>query len=134
MRTPVLHSFLHALFRSAFVLLPTITQSIAFRFCGSAVLFTFLGWLDQTLPPFDHFYENLLVLMIGLAAGGLCLALSEWLRAKGRKDLVGVSHIFGALAILVFDFILAMLGILMGANAISHPETGESHANWFFEA
>ena len=92
----------------AFVLLPTITQSIAFHLCGSAALLTFLGWLDQTLPPFNHFYENLLVLMIGLAAGGLCLALSEWLRAKGRKDLVGVSRIFGTLAILGFTFILAV--------------------------
>jgi uncharacterized membrane protein len=92
----------------AFVLLPTITQSIAFHLCGSAVLLTFLGWLDQALPPFNHFYENLLVLMIGLMAGGLCLALSEWLRAKGRKDLVGVSRIFGTLAILGFTFILTM--------------------------
>ena len=92
----------------AFVLLPTITQSIAFHLCGSAALFTFLGWLDQTLPPFNHFYENLLVLIIGLAAGDLCLALSEWLRAKGRKDLVGVSRIFGTLAILGFTFILAV--------------------------
>ena len=92
---------------AAFVLLPTITQSIAFHLCGSAALFTFLGWLDQTLPPFNHFYENLLVLMIGLAAGDLCLALSEWLRSKGRKDLVGVSRIFGTLAILGFTFISA---------------------------
>ena len=91
----------------AFVLLPTITQSIAFHLCGSAALFTFLGWLDQTLPPFNHFYENLLVLMIGLAAGDLCLGLSEWLRSKGRKDLVGVSRIFGTLAILGFTFISA---------------------------
>ena len=93
---------------AAFVLLPTITQSIAFHLCGSAVLFTFLGWLDYTLPPLDHFLESLLILVIGLVAGGLCLALSEWLRSKGRKDLVGVSRIFGALAILGFTFILAM--------------------------
>ncbi len=92
----------------AFVLLPTITQSIAFHLCGSAVLFTFLGWLDQALPPLNHFLENLLILVIGLIAGGLCLALSEWLRTKGRKDLVGVSRIFGSLAILGFAFILAM--------------------------
>lgn len=92
----------------AFVLLPTITQSIAFHLCGSAVLFTFLGWLDQTLPPLNHFLENLLILVIGLVSGGLCLALSEWLRSKGRKDLVGVSRIFGTLAILGFTFILAM--------------------------
>ena len=92
----------------AFVLLPTITQSIAFHLCGSAALITFLGWLDQTLPPFNHFYENLLVLMIGLAAGGLCLALSEWLRARGRKELVGVSRVFGTLAVLGFTLVLAM--------------------------
>jgi len=91
----------------AFVLLPTITQSIAFHLCGSAALLTFLGWLDQTLPPFNHFYENLLILVIGLVAGGLCLALSEWLRARERKDLVGVSRIFGALAVLGFTFISA---------------------------
>ena len=92
----------------AFVLLPTVTQSIAFHLCGSAALLTFLGWLDYTLPPLNHFYENLLFLVIGLVAGGLCLALSEWLRAKGRKDLVGVSRIFGALAVLGFAFIPAM--------------------------
>ena len=92
----------------AFVLLPTITQSIAFHLCGSAVLLTFLGWLDYTLPPLNHFIENLLTLVIGLVAGGLCLALSEWLQARERKDLVGVSRIFGALAILGFAFIPAM--------------------------
>ena len=92
----------------AFVLLPTVTQSIAFHLCGSAALLTLIGWLDQTLPPFNHFYENLLILVIGLVAGDLCLALSEWLRAKGRKSLVGVSRIFGTLAILGFTFILAM--------------------------
>ena len=92
----------------AFVLLPTITQSTAFHLCGSAVLFTFLGWLDQTLPPLNHFLESLLILVIGLAAGGLCLALSEWLRAKERTDLVGVSRIFGSLAILAFAFTVAM--------------------------
>ena len=92
----------------AFVLLPTVTQSIAFHLCGSAALLTLIGWLDQTLPPFNHFYENLLVLMIGLAAGGLCLALSEWLRARGRKELVAVSRVFGTLAVLGFTLVLAM--------------------------
>jgi hypothetical protein len=48
-----------------------------------------------------------LFLVIGLVAGGLCLALSEWLRARERKDLVGVSRIFGALAVLGFTFIPA---------------------------
>ncbi|MBC8264851.1 MAG: hypothetical protein H8E47_12085, partial [Anaerolineales bacterium] len=33
---------------------------------------------------------------------------SEWLQAKGKKSLVGVSRTFGALAILGFAFILAM--------------------------
>jgi hypothetical protein len=91
----------------AFVLLPSIAQSIAFHLCGSATLFSFLAWLDHILPPFDHFYENLLVLVIGLVAGGLCLALSEWLRARARKGLVEVSRIFGALAVSGFPFILA---------------------------
>jgi uncharacterized membrane protein len=92
---------------AAFILLPTITQSIAFHLCGSAALLTFLGWLNYTLPPLNHFLENLLILVIGLVAGGLCLALSEWLCVKKRKDLVGVSRIFGTLAILGFTFILA---------------------------
>lgn len=91
----------------AFILLPSIAQSIAFHLCGSAALITFLAWLDHTLPPFNHFYENLLVLLIGLVAGGLWLALSEWLRARERKGVVGVSRIFGALAVLGFTFILA---------------------------
>lgn len=92
----------------AFVLLPTVAQSIAFHLWGSAVLFTFLGWLDQLLPPFNHFYENLGVLAIGLVAGGLWIALSEWLEARGREGLVNVSRIFGALTILGFSLILAM--------------------------
>jgi len=91
----------------AFILLPSIAQSIAFHLCGSAALFAFLAWLDHTLPPLNHFYENLLVLVIGLAAGGLCLVLSEWLRARERKGLVTVSRIFGALAVLGFPFVLA---------------------------
>lgn len=41
-------------------------------------------------------------------AGGLWLALSEWLEARGREGLVNVSRIFGALTILGFSLILAM--------------------------
>ena len=91
----------------AFVLLPSIAQSIAFHLCGSATLFSFLGWLDHVLPPFDHFYENLGNLVVGLAVGGLWLVLSEWLRARERKGLVTVSCIFGALTILGNTFVLA---------------------------
>ena len=91
----------------AFVLLPSIAQSIAFHLCGSATLFSFLAWLDHVLPPFDHFYENLGVLVICLVVGGLWLALSEWLRARERKGLVTVSRIFGVLTILGNTFVLA---------------------------
>jgi len=91
----------------AFVLLPSIAQSIAFHLCGSATLFSFLAWLDYILPPFDNFYENLGVLMICLVVGGLWLALSEWLRARERRGLVTVSRIFGALTILGNTFVLA---------------------------
>lgn len=92
----------------AFVMFPTIPQSIAFHLWGSAVVLTFLGWLDQVLPPFNHFYENLGVLAIGLVAGGSWVALSEWLQATGREALVNVSRIFGALTILGFSLILAI--------------------------
>jgi hypothetical protein len=89
---------------AAFALLPSIAQSITFHLCGGAVLITFLAWLHQTLRLVSHFHKNLLVLAIGLTAGGLCLALSEWLRAKGRKGLVTVSQVFGALTVLFFTF------------------------------
>jgi uncharacterized membrane protein (UPF0136 family) len=85
---------------AAFVLLPTLTQSLALHLCGGATLVSFLGWLDQTLPPLDDFVESLFFLLVGLAAGSLCLLLAEWLRAKGREDLLDVSRIFGALIIL----------------------------------
>ncbi|UCC75445.1 MAG: DUF2157 domain-containing protein [Anaerolineales bacterium] len=88
---------------AAFALLPSIAQSIAFHLCGGAALITFLVWLDNALQP-RSFYTILLVLVIGLIAGGLWLALSEWLRAKGRKGLVTVSQVFGALTVLFFTY------------------------------
>lgn len=87
----------------AFVLLPSVAQSIAFHLCGSAAFFTFLIWLEETFPPLDP-WRNL---MIGLVTGGLFLALSEWLRARERKGLVVVSRISGALIVLGFPFFLA---------------------------
>jgi uncharacterized membrane protein len=89
---------------AAFALLPSIAQSIAFHLCGSAVLFTFFYWLEWRLRLVSHFHKTLLLLAIGLIAGGLWLALSEWLRAKGKKGLVTVSQIFGALTVLFFTF------------------------------
>jgi len=89
----------------AFVLLPSIAQSIAFHLCGSAALFAFLAWVSQYLSP--TFRNPWPWWAIGLVAGGLCLTLSEWLRARESKGLVMVSRIFGVLAILGFTFILA---------------------------
>ncbi len=88
----------------AFVLVPSIAQSVAFHLCGSAAFFAFLIWLEETFPPLNP-WRNL---MIGLVAGGLFLALSEWLRARERKRLVVVSRIFGALIILGSPYFLAM--------------------------
>jgi len=93
---------------TAFILLPSITQSIAFHICGSAVLFSFIGWLSHILPPLNDFYEALGILAIGLLFGSLWLALSEWLRAREKKGLVIVSRIFGALTILFFSLVSAM--------------------------
>lgn len=93
---------------TAFVLLPSITQSIAFHICGSAVLFSLIGWLDHILPPLNDFYEALGILVIGLVFGSLWLALSEWLRAIEKKGLFIVSRIFGAMTILLFSLIAAM--------------------------
>jgi hypothetical protein len=87
----------------AFVLLPSVAQSIAFHLCGSAAFFTFLIWLEETFPPLNP-WRNL---MIGLVTGGLFLVLSEWLRARERKGLVVVSRISGALIILGSLFFLA---------------------------
>ena len=97
-----------ALAGGAFILLTSITQSIAFHLCGSAALLSFLTWLGYVFPSFGHFYDNLLALAIGVAVGGLWLALSEWLRAREGIGLVRVSRIFGALTILGFAFIMAV--------------------------
>ncbi len=92
---------------AAFALLPSVAQSIALHVCGSAVLVTFLEWLDRSLRPLSLFYDSLLVLVIGLLAGGLWLGLSEWLRVRAEKGLVRVSRIFGALTILGFTLVVA---------------------------
>lgn len=92
----------------AFVLLPSVPQSVAFQLCGSATLFSFLGWLDHILPPFGRFYENLGILVICLVAGGLWLALSEWLWARQRRGLVRVSRIVGTGIVLGSAFVLGM--------------------------
>ncbi len=88
----------------AFVLVPSIAQSVAFHLCGSAAFFTFLIWLEETFPPLNP-WRNL---MVGLVTGGLFLALSEWLRARERKRLVVVSRMFGALIILGSPYFLSM--------------------------
>jgi len=93
---------------TAFILLPSITQSIAFHICGSAVLFSFIGWLDQILPPLSDFYEALGILAIGIVFGGLWLVLSERSWIKEKKGLVIVSRISGALTILFFCLVSAM--------------------------
>ena len=91
----------------AFVLLTTDAQSVAFHVCGSATLIALLVWLDETVPPFNHFYENLSVLTICLVFGGLWLALSEWFRTRGRERLADVSQLAGALTILPTTLLLA---------------------------
>jgi len=93
---------------AAFVLLTTVVQSIALHICGSATLITFLVWLDDTLPPFDQFYEGLGVFAICLTVGGLWLALSEWFRARENAKLAGISRLAGALTILLNTLVLAM--------------------------
>jgi len=88
----------------AFVLVPSIAQSVAFHLCGSAAFFAFLIWLEETFPPLNP-WRNL---MIGLLTGGLFLALSEWLRARERKRLAAVSRIFGTLIVLGSPFFPAL--------------------------
>jgi hypothetical protein len=89
---------------AAFVLMPGITQSIGLHLCGSGVLFTFLLWLDYAFPPFDP-WRTLLVV---LAAGGLWLALAEWLWAKQGKGLVTVSRLVVSLTVLGWITALAV--------------------------
>jgi uncharacterized membrane protein len=95
---------------AAFVLLTTVAQSVAFHLCGSATLITLLIWLHVSLipPTFNHFYENLLLMAVCLVFGSLWLAFSEWLRKRERKELAGVSRIFGALTILYSALVLTM--------------------------
>jgi hypothetical protein len=87
-----------------FVLLPTVVQSIAFHLCGAATLVTFLVWLDSTFPPHNPWR----IWAIGVVAGGFALVLSEWLRGRRRNDLMTVSQIFGAVAVLGFSLTQAM--------------------------
>jgi len=92
---------------TAFILLPSITQSIAFHICGSALLFSFIGWLGHILPPLNDFFEALGILAIGMVFGSLWLALSGQLWIKEKKGLVIVSRISGALTILFFCLVSA---------------------------
>lgn len=94
----------------AFIFLPSITQSITFHLWGSILLSSFIGWLGNIIPRFNHFYENLSLLLIGIVAGGLWLVLSEWLLVKEKKSLAWISQIFGVLTILFFTFFLATDG------------------------
>ncbi|MCP4357963.1 MAG: DUF2157 domain-containing protein [Chloroflexi bacterium] len=92
-----------------FLWLPTVTQSVALHIGGTAVMFSFMGWLDQTQPILNPFYTNLRFLGIGLVVGGLWLALSEWLVGKGaQRGIVRVSRLFGALIILGSTMIAAV--------------------------
>lgn len=92
----------------AFLLFTSVAQSVAFHLFGTASWFSFLARLDLIFPPMDHFYRNLLFLTFGVVAGGLWLALSKWLRVKGKGNLVRVSRIFGTVTILGFTLGLAV--------------------------
>jgi len=92
----------------AFVLLTTVAQSVAFHLLGSLAWFSLHGWVLDTFYPYPQTRNQWLILVIWLVGGGLWLALSEWLRARGRKDLVVVSRVFGALTILGGTLSLAM--------------------------
>ncbi len=101
-----------------FVLLQSITQSIAFHLCGSAVLIAFAAWLDQLFQNDDLFYQLLLVLASSLVVGGFWLALARWQRMKEKKLLASVSRIFGALTILWVALTLAMIDFYIGETGI----------------
>lgn len=92
----------------AFVLLTTVAQSITFHLLGSLAWFSLYAWIVDTFyaqPPMGYQSVALVIFLIG---GGLWLALSEWLTARRRTDLVVVSRVFGALTILGGSFTLAM--------------------------
>jgi hypothetical protein len=74
----------------------TLAQSIALHLCGSGALVALLVWLDGAFPPFNP-WRNL---VIALVAGGLWLALAEWLQLSQSSSLVTVSRLTGALTIL----------------------------------
>lgn len=79
-----------------FVLMPGITQSVTLHLCGSGALLALLLWMDYTFPPFDPWRT----LAVVLVAGGLWLALSEWLWSKDERGLVTVSRIAVSLTVL----------------------------------
>jgi hypothetical protein len=78
-----------------FVLVPSITQGIALHLCGSGGLLAFLLWMDYAYPPFSRWRT----LSVVLVAGGLWLALSEWLWVKKGRGLETVSRLFASLTI-----------------------------------
>lgn len=79
-----------------FALMPDLTQGVTLHLCGSGTLLAFLLWMDYACPPFDPWRT----LAVVLVAGGLWLALSEWLWSKGEGGLVTVSRIFVSLTVL----------------------------------
>jgi len=92
----------------AFVLLPSITQSVGLHACGTATLLALIGWFDHVLPPSTPFGENLFVLTNCSVVGGLWLVLAWQLRARDKKSPGEVSRIFGALTILCCTCLLTL--------------------------
>ncbi len=91
----------------AFILLPSVAQSVAFHLAGSTALFAFIIWLEPYLDLSDPFFPLLLVQATCLAAGGLWLIVSRWRPAQAGDGLRVVSRLFGALTILAGAFVPA---------------------------
>lgn len=87
----------------AYLLLPTVVQSIPFHGWLSVAFLSFLGWLDAEFPPFDPWRT----LVLGLLVGALWLAFAAWLNRRGDDELAAVSLLFGAVTALATPFLLA---------------------------
>jgi len=87
----------------AYLLLPTVVQSVPFHFWLSAAFLSFLGWLGVEFQPVSLW----VFLVLGLLMGALWLALSAWLNRRGQDRLAAVSLLVGAVTALATPFLLS---------------------------
>lgn len=87
----------------AYLLLPSLVQSVPFHFWLSAAFLSFLSWLGIEFQPVSPW----VFLVLGLLMGALWLALSAWLNRRGQDRLAAVSLLVGAVTALATPYVLS---------------------------